>query len=111
VRHVHSASTVEWSPVFVFHNDRNRLLMLVKDATARRALGAVLRYPLTTGSMALRTLRAAVRTRTRPDLRLTRTQLRVLASFVRLLPRALAHRAAGTTTVPRRELERRLVRA
>ena len=110
VRHVHSASTVEWSPVFVFHNDRNRLLMLVKDATARRALGAVLRYPLTTGSMVLRALRTATSTRTRPDLRLTRTQLRVLASFLRLLPRALAHRAAGTTTVPRRELERRLVR-
>ena len=36
VRHVHSASSVEWSPTFVFHTDRNRLLMLVKDATRRR---------------------------------------------------------------------------
>ena len=34
VRHVHSASSVEWSPRFVFHTDRNRLLMLVKDATS-----------------------------------------------------------------------------
>ncbi|MCU1693083.1 MAG: glycosyl transferase family 2, partial [Frankiales bacterium] len=37
VRHVHSASSVEWSPTFVFHTTRNRLLMLVKDATAGRA--------------------------------------------------------------------------
>ena len=37
VRHLHSATSVEWSPTFVFHTTRNRLLMLVKDATAERA--------------------------------------------------------------------------
>ena len=33
-RHIHSASSVEWSPLFVFHTDRNRLLMLTKNARA-----------------------------------------------------------------------------
>ena len=34
LRHLHAASSEEWSPLFVFHVDRNRLLMLTKDATA-----------------------------------------------------------------------------
>ena len=37
VRHVHSASTIEWSPTFMFHTTRNRLLMLVKNSSADRA--------------------------------------------------------------------------
>jgi Predicted glycosyltransferases len=35
LRHLHSASSTEWSPLWVFHVDRNRLLMLTKDASAR----------------------------------------------------------------------------
>nr|MDT0664676.1 hypothetical protein [Micromonospora sp. DSM 115978] len=53
LRHVHSASSVEWSPLFVFHTDRNRLLMLTKDASLPVALSAVGRYPLTTASIAV----------------------------------------------------------
>ena len=108
VRHVHAASSVEWSPVFVFHTDRNRLLMLVKDASAGRALREVLRYPLTTGSMALRSWRSAVRERRRPPVRPTLLRLRVLLSFLRLLPAALSARRTPVV-VPRRELERWLV--
>ena len=44
-RHIHSASSVEWSPLFVFHTDRNRLLMLTKNARAGLAAREVLRYP------------------------------------------------------------------
>jgi len=109
VRHVHSASSVEWSPVFVFHNDRNRLLALVKNATSRRALRAVARYPLTTASIGLRTARSAARARTVPDLRPTRLRLRVLRSFLRLLPAMLVRRARAPRTVPRPVLERWLV--
>ena len=108
VRHVHSATTVEWSPTFVFHTDRNRLLMLVKNATARRAAEEVGRYPLTTGSIALRTARTALRARQRPAVRPTLLRLRVLASFLRLLPAMLGRRRAPRA-VPRRELERWLV--
>ena len=108
VRHVHSATSVEWSPTFVFHTDRNRLLMLVKNATAGLALREVGRYPLTTGSIALRTVRTAARARVRPAVRPTLLRLRVLASFLRLLPAVLRKRRAARV-VPRRELQRWLV--
>jgi len=111
LRHVHSASSVEWSPLFVFHTDRNRLLMLTKDAPARIALGAAVRYPLTTASIALRTVRQALVARSRPDLRPTLLRLRVTASYLRLLPRMLARRRAmgARATVRRRTLTRWLV--
>ena len=111
VRHVHAATSVEWSPTFVFHTDRNRLLMLVKNATARMVLREVGRYPLTTGSMALRTVRTATRAGRRPAVRPTVLRLRVLASFLRLLPSMLAKRSRGTQAVPRRELEKWLAPA
>ncbi len=82
--------------------------MLVKNATARRAAFEVGRYPLTTGSMALRTVRTALRARRRPAVRPTLLRLRVLASFLRLLP-AMLRRRTGRRVVPRRELERWLV--
>jgi GT2 family glycosyltransferase len=109
VRHVHSATSVEWSPTFVFHTDRNRLLMLVKDATAGLALREVGRYPLTTGSIALRALRTAARARVRPAVPPTLLRLRVLCSFLRLLPAMLRKRASADRAVPRGELQRWLV--
>jgi GT2 family glycosyltransferase len=111
VRHVHSATSVEWSPRFVFHTDRNRLLMLVKDATAGRALREVGRYPLTTASIALRTTRQALRARSRPAVRPTLMRLKVLRSFLRLLPTMLRKRrqVGRTAQVDRHELEQWLV--
>jgi GT2 family glycosyltransferase len=32
VDHVHAGSSVEWSPMFIFHVDRNRLFMILKNA-------------------------------------------------------------------------------
>ena len=109
VRHVHSATSVEWSPTFVFHTDRNRLLMLVKNATAGRALRECARYPLTTGSMALRTVRTSLKARSRPAVRPTLMRLKVLLSFLRLLPVMLVKRRSAEHVVPRRELEKWLV--
>lgn len=111
VRHIHSASSVEWSPLFVFHTDRNRLLMLTKNATARLALAAVARYPATTASIALRTVRAGIATRSRPAVRPTLLRLRVIGSYLRLLPRMLARRRAigAAAKVRRAEVERWLV--
>jgi GT2 family glycosyltransferase len=111
VRHIHSASSVEWSPLFVFHTDRNRLLMLTKNARAGLALREVLRYPLTTASLALRELARARHTRRRPPVRPTLLRLRVLGSYLRLLPVMLARRQrlAARAVVGRRHLERWLV--
>ncbi len=103
LRHIHSASSVEWSPLFVFHTDRNRLLMLTKDATALVALSAVVRYPVTTASIAVRTLRQAWQARSRPAVRPTLLRLRVIASYLRLLPSMLrARREIGATATERR---------
>jgi GT2 family glycosyltransferase len=111
VRHIHSASSVEWSPLFVFHTDRNRLLMLTKNARAGQATREVLRYPLTTLSLALREAARSRHTRRRPPLRPTLLRLRVLGSYLRLLPVMLARRQrlAARARVGRRHLERWLV--
>ena len=111
VRHVHSATSVEWSPTFVFHTDRNRLLMLVKNATTWRAAREVARYPLTTASMAVRTARLSLRARRLPAVHPTLLRLRVLLSFLRLLPAMVAKRRAAERAVPRREVERWLVQS
>jgi GT2 family glycosyltransferase len=110
-RHIHSASSVEWSPLFVFHTDRNRLLMLTKNARAGLAAREVLRYPLTTASLALREAARARHTRRRPPVRPTLLRLRVLGSYARLLPVMLTRRRriAARASINRRRLERWLV--
>ncbi len=111
LRHHHSASSGEWSPLFVFHTDRNRLLMLTKDASAGFAWREVPRYAVTTASLAARAVRTAAATRTRPALRQHLSRLRVIASYLRLLPVMLGRRRAmgRTAAVSRRELESMLV--
>ena len=111
VRHIHAASSVEWSPRFVFHTDRNRLLMLTKNATAGRATREVLRYPLTTASMTVRLLRQAARTRHRPAVRPMLLRLQVLRSYLRLLPTMLRsrRRLGRSATVTRADLETWLI--
>jgi GT2 family glycosyltransferase len=108
LRHHHSASSGEASPVFRFHVDRNRLLLLTKNASWRLALAQVVRYPLTMTSMALRAVRSGnARAAARPTL----LRLRVCASYLRLLPAMLARRRHidRTRTVSRHDLERWLV--
>jgi GT2 family glycosyltransferase len=108
-RHIHSASSVEWSPFFTFHVDRNRLLMLTKNATREVAVREVLRYPLTTASLATRELARSRHTRRRPPVRPTLLRLRVIGSYLRLLPRMLARRRqlARAATIDRRQLQAR----
>ena len=107
VRHIHSATSVEWSPLFVFHTDRNRLLMLTKNARAGLALREVLRYPLTTASLAVRQVAMARYTRRRPPVRRTLLRLRVIGSYLRLVPVMLVRRRrlAARAVVGRRRLE------
>jgi GT2 family glycosyltransferase len=111
LRHHHAASSGEASPVFQFHVQRNRLLMLTKNASRPLATRQVLRYPLTAASVARRTLRQGLAARARPDLSQSRLHLRVMASYLRLLPAMLRRRRAidAARTVSRADLERRLV--
>ena len=109
LRHVHAASSGEGSPLFVFHVDRNRLLMLTKDASLRLALKAVLRYPLTTASMARRAIQQGIADRRRPAVRPTLLRLKVISSYLRLLPKMLGRRSEvrRSAAVGRRALEER----
>jgi GT2 family glycosyltransferase len=110
VRHIHSATSVEWSPTFVFHSTRNRLLMLTKDASAARVRREWMAFLRETVNM-LRFVVGALRRGRKPSLQRLRMQARVLASLVRLTPAALrARRRIGrSATVPRSELESWLV--
>jgi GT2 family glycosyltransferase len=86
VRHQHAASSNVHSALFRFHDDRNRLLMLTKNAPAGMALRAALRQPLTVASLTLHQ---------GPRQAMALTRLRALASYLRLLPRMLRRRRAA----------------
>lgn len=96
VRHLHCGSSVEWSPLFYFHVERNRLLTLAKNAPAGLAVAEHVRY---FGSVALNLARFAralvLRT---PDLAALTSrvsvQMRVAGSLARLLPSTVAKRRA-----------------
>ncbi|HYU67308.1 MAG TPA: glycosyltransferase family 2 protein [Jatrophihabitantaceae bacterium] len=92
LRHIHAASSKEWSPRWVFHVERNRLLMLTKNATFGLASRAVLGYLRGSGTRLARSLLDGVRTRRRPALREQLLRARVLRSYARQAPRALRER-------------------
>jgi GT2 family glycosyltransferase len=92
LRHIHAASSKEWSPRWVFHVERNRLLMLTKNATRGLACRAVLGYLRGSGTRLARALVDGVRTRRRPALREQRLRARILGSYMRRAPRALHER-------------------
>jgi GT2 family glycosyltransferase len=106
MRHLHAASSGEGSAVFAYHVERNRLLMLVKNAPAGMAARLALRYVLTTASYARRDVVGPLRRRQRPDPTTVIRRVRSYLGFLRLLPAMLASRRALRTrqTVPDREL-------
>ena len=83
--------------------------MLTKNASLMLAAKAVLRYPLTTASMARRAIRQGIADRRRPAVRPTLMRLKVISSYVRLLPKMLARRSevGRSAAVGRRALEER----
>jgi N-acetylglucosaminyl-diphospho-decaprenol L-rhamnosyltransferase len=89
VRHAHGASSDVRSRLFRFHDDRNRLLMLTKNAPARMAWRAALRYPLTVASLTVHQ---------GPGPAMTTTRLRAYLSYLRLVPRMLRRRRTQLRT-------------
>jgi hypothetical protein len=93
VNHRHSASTRQDSALFAFHNERNRLLMLVRCAPTSQALRCWVRFVVTTASLAV------TRLARRPlgDAQQFRLglRLRVLVSALRLLPWAARTRVGA----------------
>ncbi len=102
VHHLHSASAGEGSELARFHDVRNRMATVLKDASAPLAARVIGAHLLTTASLLLRR---------RQPWPLVRTRLRAQASFLRLAPSLLRSRAAigRSAHTPRREVERLLV--
>lgn len=86
VRHVHSATNVEGSAIFDHYTQRNRLLMLAKNAPLKMLVREVWRYVLVSASYARRDIVAPVLNLHRPNPRLTYRRARSLAGFLRWLP-------------------------
>ena len=101
VRHVHAATTIEGSALSSYYIERNRLLVLAKNAPGGMAARAAARYLLITGSYAGRDIvRPLLHGHTaRPAVPARR--LRAFGAYLRLLPVMLASR--------RRERRRRTV--
>jgi GT2 family glycosyltransferase len=110
VRHIHSATTVEWSPTFTFHTTRNRLLMLTKNATALRARHELTAFAVDSALLLARALKGLLKGR-RPVMYPLRMRARVLVSLLRLTPRMLRKRRAigRSAQVSRAELDGWLV--
>ena len=105
VHHLHSASSDQSSVTFAFHNQRNQLLTVLRNAPAGLAIASLLRFLAIT---ALRVVRPGSEHTQRPQHR-----LRVLGAVLRLLPRTLSQRRAigRQATVSRRVFRRRWVGA
>lgn len=94
VHHVHAGSSVEWSPFFIYHVERSRLLMLGKNAPVGLAIQEHLRYLISTAMTLGRYSQATLwRAPDRQILgRRAWTQLRVIAFLTGQLPRTLVKR-------------------
>ena len=92
VHHVHAASSDVGSVSFAFYNERNRLLMLVKCAPLSFVAREVARFAAITVLLPLRRL-ARVNVPSAHQFRLP-VRVRVLGSFVRLLPGMVVKRRA-----------------
>ncbi|WP_436793008.1 glycosyltransferase [Actinospongicola halichondriae] len=92
IRHVHAASTVEGSSMFVHFVERNRLLMLAKNAPLAFALRAYLRFVLSTLGIAREQVFRPMMRGSRPDPTTVLRRIRAFVAAVGLLPYAARQR-------------------
>ena len=101
VRHVHSASTVEGSPLFDYYNERNRLLTLTRHADRRTTAKALARYLLVTASYTRRDVVSPILRGQPPRSRIPLRRLKALAGYAvalgrRRTPRESVGRASNS---------------
>ncbi|MEZ5266193.1 MAG: glycosyltransferase family 2 protein [Acidimicrobiales bacterium] len=92
LRHQHATTSVEGSAIFNRYVERNRLMMLTKNAPRRLVAQAVWRYALTTASYARRDVVGPLRHGGRPRFGVVALRLRSFGSYLRWLPALLADR-------------------
>ena len=86
VRHFHTATSVEDSDLFRLYVHRNRLLVLVKNAPAEMALRASAAYLYRTIRVAFSEIALPALRGRRPSPHQTIQRMKVMASFLRLVP-------------------------
>jgi GT2 family glycosyltransferase len=94
LRHLHSATSTEWSPRWRFFVERNRLLMLTKNASGGLAADAIWGYLRGSAGSLEHTVRDAVAQRRRPALRSDALRAHILLAYLRHAPNALRQRRA-----------------
>jgi hypothetical protein len=92
IRHVHAASSGEGSEVFAFHVERNRLLMLTKNAPVGQVLRQSVLHLRATLSYALRDILRPVMHLRRPQTTVVRRRIVAFGGYLRLLPSTLRSR-------------------
>jgi hypothetical protein len=92
VRHVHSATTVSGSKLARYFDDRNRLLVLARHGSIRRATRTAGRFLLVTESYLLRDVVAPLLHGHRPRATAVAGRLRSFGGFAWRLPSVLARR-------------------
>ena len=92
MRHLHAATSVEGSPLFQHFTERNRLLMLTKNAPAPLVARAAGRFLLSTASYAVRDIVRPPTRGHRPQPHVVAARLRSFGGYLRLLPQALPDR-------------------
>ena len=92
LRHKHAATSVEGSRLFHHYVERNRLVMLTKNAPWRLAAAASASFLLSTASYARRDVVHPITRGHRPRTQLVRSRVRSFLAYLRMLPGALADR-------------------
>lgn len=110
IRHVHSASTVEGSDFAEFYIERNRLLLVARNAPLKTFVREYVRFMLVTASYVRASVLDAMKFRQSIDLGRARRRTRSLFATMRLLPSSLKARRALSESrlLPPNELRRQL---
>ena len=91
VRHVHSATSVEGSPLSFHYNERNRLLVVGSAASAPGAARTFAHHLAVTGSYALRDVASPLLHGSRPHAEIVTRRLRALGAAAVRLPGMRRH--------------------
>jgi hypothetical protein len=92
LRHVHAATSVEGSALFHHYVERNRLVMLTKNAPWHLVASAAGRFVLSTASYARRDVVRPLARGRRPSTGLVKARARSFAAYLRILPAVLRDR-------------------
>jgi GT2 family glycosyltransferase len=96
VRHVHSASSVEGSPLFDYYNERNRLLTLTRHADGRTTGKALVRFLLITASYARRDVVSPILRGEAPRPEIPLRRLKALGGYAVAMSRSRNLREIGS---------------